>query len=123
MSLELPHNIPIKNNSEQANNPIQKDKAIPHFQKNDTPKVVKPIKMEEPYSVKDIENLVNQLEKDIQHFNRRLKFQVNESINRIVVKVIDNETDRVIREVPPEEIQNLIAHIRETIGILYDNEI
>lgn len=56
-------------------------------------------------------------------FNRRLKFSVNEEINRVVVKVIDGTTDKVIKEIPPEEIQKLVARIKETIGILFDEEI
>ena len=123
MSLELPHNMPIKNNSEQVTNPIQKDNPQSQQNKNETPKNTESVKAKTHYTVGDIEKLVNELEKEMRQFNRRLKFQVNESINRVVVKVIDNETDKVIREVPPEEIQNLIAHIRETIGLLYDHEI
>jgi flagellar protein FlaG len=56
-------------------------------------------------------------------FNRRLKFSVNEEIDRVVVKVVDGSTDKVIKEIPPEEIQKLVARIRETIGILFDQEI
>jgi flagellar protein FlaG len=56
-------------------------------------------------------------------FNRRLKFSVNEEIDRVVVKVIDGTTDKVIKEIPPEEIQKLVARIKETIGILFDQEI
>jgi len=56
-------------------------------------------------------------------FNRRLKFSVNEEIDRVVVKVVDGSTDKVIKEIPPEDIQKLVARIRETIGILFDQEI
>jgi flagellar protein FlaG len=56
-------------------------------------------------------------------FNRRLKFSVNEEIDRVVVKVIDGTTDKVIKEIPPEEIQKLVARIKETIGILFDEQI
>jgi flagellar protein FlaG len=56
-------------------------------------------------------------------FNRHLKFSVNEEIDRVVVKVVDGSTDKVIKEIPPEEIQKLVARIRETIGILFDEEI
>jgi len=41
----------------------------------------------------------------------------------VVVKVVDGSTDKVIKEIPPEDIQKLVARIRETIGILFDQEI
>ena len=71
----------------------------------------------------DIRETVDSLEKLITRFNRRFQFTVDQQINRIVVKVIDRETDKVIREVPPEEIQHLLARLRETMGLLVDEEI
>lgn len=71
----------------------------------------------------EIHRLVADLEHQIQQFNRRLKFEVNEELNRVVVKVIDRETDRIIKEIPSAEVQTLISRIRETLGILFDAEI
>ena len=56
-------------------------------------------------------------------FNRRLKFSINEELNQVVVKVIDKETDKVIKELPSREIQRLHVAIREAIGLLIDEVI
>jgi flagellar protein FlaG len=72
---------------------------------------------------KDIGESLDILREAFRMFNRRLKFSVNEEIDRVVVKVVDGSTDKVIKEIPPEEIQKLVARIRETIGILFDEEI
>ena len=71
----------------------------------------------------DIDKNIDILREAFQMFNRRLKFSVNKEIDRVVVKVVDGTTDKVIKEIPPEEIQRLVARIRETIGILFDQEI
>jgi flagellar protein FlaG len=71
----------------------------------------------------DLEKNLDILRDAFQMFNRRLKFSVNKEIDRVVVKVLDGTTDKVIKEIPPEEIQRLVARIRETIGILFDEEI
>ena len=71
----------------------------------------------------DMRSNLDKLEKTFLAFNRRLKFYVNEEIDRVVVKVIDAETDKVIKEIPAEEIQRLIARIKETIGLLVDEKI
>ncbi len=71
----------------------------------------------------DIRAAMQSLEKLITRFNRRFEFIVDEHINRVVVKVIDRDTDKLIKEIPPEEIQHLIARLRETMGILVDEEI
>ncbi|GAB1455323.1 MAG: flagellar protein FlaG [Spirochaetia bacterium] len=53
-------------------------------------------------------------------FNKRLSFSLNEKLDQVVVKVIDTDTDKVIREIPPEELQHVHERIREVIGILFD---
>ena len=66
---------------------------------------------------------VSELEQISQAFDRRLKFVIDQESSRVRVKVIDNETDKVIRELPPEELQRLHGRIRETIGFLYDRTV
>ena len=53
-------------------------------------------------------------------FNKKLKFEVNHESNDVIVKVIDPETDKVIKVLPPEELQRMHDKIRETIGFLID---
>jgi uncharacterized FlaG/YvyC family protein len=75
------------------------------------------------HSRQSLERSAEILEQTFRLFNRRLQFSVNEEIDRVVVKVVDASTDKVIKEIPPEEMQRLIARIRETIGLLFDQEI
>jgi len=79
----------------------------------------------EPQKVsrQDIENQAKALEKTFLAFNRRVVLSVNDQINQVIIKVIDAETDKVIKEIPAEEIQHLIARIKETIGLLVDEKI
>jgi len=71
----------------------------------------------------DIKEAVAKLEKMVTQFNRRFDISVNEKINRIVVKVIDTETDKVIKEIPPEEIQHLLARINDMMGLFVNERI
>jgi len=61
---------------------------------------------------------------DMEHislaFNRRLQFVIDQESREILIKVIDNETDKVIKVLPPEELQRLHSRIKETIGFLFD---
>jgi flagellar protein FlaG len=71
----------------------------------------------------DIRETLKNLEKIISQFNRRFEFVVNENIDRIIVKVIDKQTDKVIKEIPPKEIQHLLAILKETVGLLVNEKI
>jgi len=53
-------------------------------------------------------------------FNRKLQFVVDHSSNQVIIKVIDKETDKVIKEIPPEELQRLHSNLKEAIGLLFD---
>jgi flagellar protein FlaG len=71
----------------------------------------------------DIQPAVADLERISLAMNRRLKFEVNHESHDVIVKVIDGETDKVIRVLPPEELQRLHDSIRETIGFLFDERV
>ena len=71
----------------------------------------------------DVRKPVEELEMLSWAFNRRLKFTINDELDQVVVKVIDSETDKVIKELPPEALQRVHARIREAIGLLLDEEI
>jgi flagellar protein FlaG len=72
----------------------------------------------------EIEQVMDELKKltetnDV--LNRRVKLSINKEINRIIITVVDKNTDEVIREIPCRELQNLAAQLKEAIGILYDH--
>jgi len=71
----------------------------------------------------ELPEIVADLEKITFAFNKKLKFEVNHQSNEILVKVIDPETDKVIKVLPPKELQRLHTHIRETMGFLFDERI
>lgn len=52
----------------------------------------------------------------------RCEFKYYEDINRVAIKVIDRETDEVIREIPPEETIELIQKLWELAGIIVDEK-
>jgi len=56
-------------------------------------------------------------------FNKKLRFVVDHKSNEVIVKVIDKETDKVIKELPPEELQRLHSNLKETIGFLFDERV
>lgn len=66
---------------------------------------------------------VEQMQSISSMFDRKLQFRVNDDLNRVVIKVIDSNTDKVIREIPSAEIQRLQIRIKEALGLLFDESI
>ena len=54
--------------------------------------------------------------------NTQLQYSIDEETQRISIKIIDKDTDKVIREVPPEETLEAIKKIWEIAGIIVDEK-
>ncbi len=67
------------------------------------------------------QELLDELERDLDTIhNVGLTFSLHEKTGRTIVKVINKESKEVIREIPSEEILNLVAKLDEMMGILFD---
>ncbi len=53
----------------------------------------------------------------------RFEFSIHEDTKEIMVKVIDEATDEVIREIPPEKILDMVARMWELVGLFIDEKI
>ena len=70
---------------------------------------------------------IRQVAADIAHvsqtFNKKLQFVVDQQSHEVTVKVIDKTTDKVIKVLPPEELQRLHRKLKEAIGYLFNEEV
>lgn len=69
-----------------------------------------------------MEDAIDKMNKTIQIFNKRIKLSFHEESKRVVIKVIDIQTDKVIKEIPPKEALNFISKLHESIGVLMDKK-
>ncbi len=68
----------------------------------------------------EMAELAGRLNTAVDSTNARLSFSYNDKANRIVVKVINTQTNEVIREVPPKDVIRLLEHMKEYMGIMVD---
>ena len=71
----------------------------------------------------EYEKLIEKLINTVAPYDRELKYTINHKLGEVVVKVIDTRTDKVIKEIPPADIQRLQEKIREAVGLLIDEKI
>jgi flagellar protein FlaG len=55
-----------------------------------------------------------------QTVDRRMQFVVDHQSSEIIVKIIDNATEEVVKVLPPEELQRLHRNLQEPGGFLLD---
>jgi len=69
----------------------------------------------------------DKVRKAVEDINRKasyseVQFGVHEATNRITIKIVDRDTKKVIRELPPEKTLDMIAKAWELAGILVDEK-
>ncbi len=47
-------------------------------------------------------------------------FGIHEATNRVTIKIVDKETKKVIKELPPEKTLDMIAKVWELAGLMVD---
>lgn len=56
----------------------------------------------------------------LKQHNVKCTFDYHEKTNRIIIRLIDEETKEIIREIPPEKTLDAIYNIWELAGLLVD---
>ena len=54
--------------------------------------------------------------------NTEAIFGIHDETNRVTIKLVDKDTKKVIREIPPEKTLDMIAKVWELAGILVDEK-
>ena len=101
-------------NKKQSNNNL---KALENAQKKAIQDVI-----EDKLGDTNIKDAIEKMNQTIQIFNRHMKLSVHEGTNRIVVKIMNNQSNRIIREIPAKEVLNFIEKLHESIGLLIDQK-
>ena len=70
-----------------------------------------------------LDQVLEDLNEFVQVIERKLQFSVDEDSGKTVVKVIDSETDQVIRQIPSEEILEMQNRLGEVNGLLFQTRV
>ena len=64
-------------------------------------------------SAAELQNVVKRLNEYVQMVNRDLQFSVDEQSGRSVIRVVNAETQELVRQIPSEEILRISQYIKE----------
>ncbi|PKL37810.1 MAG: hypothetical protein CVV44_15870 [Spirochaetae bacterium HGW-Spirochaetae-1] len=71
-------------------------------------------------SKKEIFEAVEKLNYSLAKFGEKISFTYHEKTHRVIMRVIDPETEEVIREIPAKNAIKLLEHIQEFLGTFVD---
>ena len=64
------------------------------------------------------EELLNQIKTVTENGIYSVRFERDRATEELVVKIVDSDTNEVLRQIPPEELLTLSKHLRELSGNL-----
>lgn len=73
-------------------------------------------------SVEETRDVVESLNSAMSMLQRGVAFQVDENIERTIVKIIDRETAETIKQFPSEDLVKLIERMQEMQSLLFDSD-
>jgi flagellar protein FlaG len=74
-------------------------------------------------SKEDLEGLTKAMNEFLQPSHTSLKFTLHEDSKEYYVKIIDDKTKEIIREIPSKKMMDMYAAMREFIGLIFDKKI
>jgi len=72
---------------------------------------------------KDVEDMVEALEDFANTVQTRLNFSIDDDTEDVVVKIMDKETDEVIKQFPAKEILELREKMQDLSGLLFSTNV
>lgn len=72
-------------------------------------------------NLQEVTKITEQLNEDVQSLRRGLNFSIDDTLGNIVIKVIDQETKEIIRQIPSEEMLNISRSIEEFNSLLFED--
>ncbi len=74
-------------------------------------------------SNEELQKIISEIKRKLDWLNRYLKIEIDDQLEIPVVKVFERDTNRLIRQVPPEHILNLMRRIDELLGVFLSERV
>lgn len=103
--------------SGQSTIEVQKLIKVSPAESNDTSK-----KIEAKINQQELSLSIDRANKVLFKNNTHLKFQIHEKTREVMVKIINDESGEVLKEIPPEKMLDMVAKLWEIAGIFVDEK-
>lgn len=112
-------NIPM-NQSISNSSPVEKGSKDAEMVEKAVEKAVE--KKDIKTNQKDLKAAVELANKVLFKNNTHLKFEIHEKTKEVMVRIVEDETGEVVKEIPPEKMLDMVAKLWEIAGIIVDEK-
>jgi flagellar protein FlaG len=78
---------------------------------------------QQEHSKEKMEKVIDSMNDFLKASNTHLKFQFHDELQKYYVAIVDDQTNEVIREIPPKKLLDMYAAMVEYLGLIVDKKV
>ncbi len=71
----------------------------------------------------ELKRIIEEIRKKMDYLNKYLRIDIDNELDIPVIKIVEKETDKVIRQIPPDYMLSIMKRIDEMLGIIINERI
>jgi flagellar protein FlaG len=71
----------------------------------------------------EVEQAAEKMNRLLGLVNKRMKFEIHEQSNRVMVKIIDEDSGEVLNEIPSKKLLDMLSSLDNFVGLLVDKKV
>jgi len=111
------------NQQDNVNSQVENVKQAEAAAQVEEQRIAQQQESEKPIGNEELESVVTEMNSVAQNLQRDLLFSVDEKSGGTFVKVIDKETEEVVREIPSKEVREIKARLEEVAGLIFKQSV
>jgi len=84
---------------------------------------IKEIQAERRISSEELQRLFEEIKRKFDMLSKYLKIDIDQDLEIPVVKIMERDTNKVIRQIPPDYLLELMKRIDQLLGLLIEKEV
>lgn len=96
------------------NNKIMRAEKLPARENNQTGL--------ESQSEEVLRDTAERVGKAVSVLNEALTYEIDETTEALITRIINRHTQEIIRQIPPEEVMEISRRLHEYVGLIFNNE-
>ncbi len=112
LEIEVSRNLPVKNNPQIIKMPSPKEEP----NKGD-------VKSSNKIDQEELKKIIEEIRKKMDYLNKYLRIDIDNQLEIPVIKIVEKDTERVIRQIPPDYMLSIMKRIDEMLGIIISERI
>ena len=74
-------------------------------------------------SQEELQKLLQEIRRKLDYMNRYLKIDIDDQLEIPVVKIFERDTNKLIRQIPPDHLLTIMKKIDEMLGVLLSERV